>query len=191
MDLDINVLPAVIVVAIMLLVGLPGPRVQPRPRGLPARRRDGQAVRPADAQPDRPFRSARRVLLALTFIGSAARGRVRVRLGQADAGQPAEPRGRPRGEAIVAAAGPASNLVLAAAAAHPAPLHAREPAADRQVPTSSLNVLDLFVQINLLLMIFNLIPIPPLDGSKVMFAFMDRRTDTRSGRCSSSTASSS
>ena len=24
-------------------------------------------------------------------------------------------------------------------------------------------------------MIFNLIPIPPLDGSKVMFAFMDRR----------------
>ena len=26
-------------------------------------------------------------------------------------------------------------------------------------------------------MIFNLIPIPPLDGSKVMFAFMDRRTE--------------
>ena len=25
-------------------------------------------------------------------------------------------------------------------------------------------------------MIFNFIPIPPLDGSKVMFAFMDQRT---------------
>jgi Zn-dependent protease len=38
-------------------------------------------------------------------------------------------------------------------------------------------VLFLFVQINLLLMLFNLIPVPPLDGSKVMFAFMDRRTE--------------
>jgi Zn-dependent protease len=39
------------------------------------------------------------------------------------------------------------------------------------------DVLDLFVRINILLMIFNLIPVPPLDGSKVMFAFMDRRTE--------------
>jgi Zn-dependent protease len=38
-------------------------------------------------------------------------------------------------------------------------------------------VLDLFVKINILLMIFNLIPIPPLDGSKVLFAFLDRRTE--------------
>ena len=35
----------------------------------------------------------------------------------------------------------------------------------------------MFVQINLVLMIFNLIPIPPLDGSKVLFAFLDRRTE--------------
>jgi Zn-dependent protease len=33
-----------------------------------------------------------------------------------------------------------------------------------------------FVQINLVLMIFNLIPIPPLDGSKVLYAFLDPRT---------------
>ena len=31
-------------------------------------------------------------------------------------------------------------------------------------------VLTLFVTINLLLMVFNLIPIPPLDGSKVLYA---------------------
>ena len=31
--------------------------------------------------------------------------------------------------------------------------------------------------INLVLMVFNLIPIPPLDGSKVLFAFLDRRTE--------------
>ena len=34
----------------------------------------------------------------------------------------------------------------------------------------------LFVVINLLLMVFNLIPIPPLDGSKVLYAFLDPRT---------------
>jgi Zn-dependent protease len=32
------------------------------------------------------------------------------------------------------------------------------------------------VFINLALMVFNLLPIPPLDGSKVLFAFMDPRT---------------
>ena len=39
------------------------------------------------------------------------------------------------------------------------------------------NVLELFVHINIVLMVFNLIPIPPLDGSKVLFAFLDRRTE--------------
>jgi Zn-dependent protease len=46
-----------------------------------------------------------------------------------------------------------------------------------QLPLIVLQVLDLFVEINLLLMVFNLIPIPPLDGSKVLFAFLDRRTE--------------
>ncbi|MDF2735309.1 MAG: peptidase, partial [Chloroflexota bacterium] len=35
--------------------------------------------------------------------------------------------------------------------------------------------LPIFVSNNLVLMIFNLIPIPPLDGSKVLFAFMPPR----------------
>ena len=39
-------------------------------------------------------------------------------------------------------------------------------------------MLFLFVNINLVLMVFNLIPIPPLDGSKVLFAFIDRRTES-------------
>jgi len=51
--------------------------------------------------------------------------------------------------------------------------------ANDTVDLSSLpvQVLASFVSINLILMIFNFIPIPPLDGSKVMFAFMDRRTE--------------
>jgi Zn-dependent protease len=78
---------------------------------------------------------------------------------------------------MVAAAGPLSNLVLAIAGALPLRYLVANPALADQVPLIVLQVLDLFVQINLLLMIFNLIPIPPLDGSKVLFAFLDRRTE--------------
>jgi Zn-dependent protease len=76
------------------------------------------------------------------------------------------------GEAIVSVAGPISNLVLAIAAAIPL----------RFLDAAGMNMpilpafLDLFIRINLILMVFNLIPIPPLDGSKVLFAFMNPRT---------------
>lgn len=76
------------------------------------------------------------------------------------------------GEAIVAVAGPISNLVLAIAAAIPF----------RYLIASGLHApflestLYLFIEINLLLAVFNLIPIPPLDGSKVLYAFLDPRT---------------
>jgi Zn-dependent protease len=76
------------------------------------------------------------------------------------------------GEAIIAVAGPISNLVIAIAAAIPL----------RYIYGTGMDVpflagvLQLLVTINLLLMVFNLIPIPPLDGSKVLFAFLDPRT---------------
>jgi Zn-dependent protease len=76
------------------------------------------------------------------------------------------------GEAIVAAAGPLSNLVLAVAGAIPLRFMF---ATGLDVPFFG-NVLILFVEINLLLMIFNLIPIPPLDGSGVLFAFLPPQT---------------
>jgi Zn-dependent protease len=76
------------------------------------------------------------------------------------------------GEAIVAAAGPLSNLVLAIAASIPLRFII---AAGMHVAFLEL-VLYLFVLFNVLLMVFNLIPIPPLDGSKVLFAFLDPRT---------------
>jgi Zn-dependent protease len=82
-------------------------------------------------------------------------------------------RGGRWGEAIVSVAGPISNLVLATAAALPF----------RYVLLSGMDVpllagiLDLFITINLYLMVFNLIPIPPLDGSKVLYAFLDPQTE--------------
>lgn len=117
------------------------------------------------------------VLLAVTFIGSAASGSA-FGFGWAKP-TPVNPMnllyGR-RGEAIVAAAGPISNLVLAAAAAIPLRYLVGQPELLAEVGMLA-QVLSLFVLINLVLMVFNLIPIPPLDGSKVLFAFLDRRTE--------------
>jgi Zn-dependent protease len=76
------------------------------------------------------------------------------------------------GEAIVAAAGPVSNLVIAIAAAIPLRVLL---GSDISAPFV-VNVLYFFVYINLLLMVFNLIPVPPLDGSAVLFAFLPPQT---------------
>jgi Zn-dependent protease len=120
-------------------------------------------------------------LLALTFIGSAAAGGA-IGFGWAKP-TPVNPfnlAGGRRGEAMVAAAGPLSNLVLATAGAIPLRYLLHSPELFQQLggfEGMPYQILFLFVQINLLLMVFNLIPIPPLDGSKVLFAFLDRRTE--------------
>lgn len=81
-------------------------------------------------------------------------------------------RGGRWGEALVAAGGPISNLVLAVVASIPL----RFMIATGTGPPFLGEVLLIFVQINLLLMLFNLIPVPPLDGSAVLFAFLPPRT---------------
>ena len=172
-----RVIPAVIVVAIMLLVGLP---VHEFSHALAAYRLgDGTAklFGRLTLNPIAHFDPVGGTLLALTFIGSAATGSP-IGFGWAKP-TPVNPinlEGGRRGEAIVAGAGPVSNLVLAAAGAIPLRYLLANPELGLQLQLLA-QVLFFFVQINLLLMVFNLIPIPPLDGSKVMFAFMDRRTE--------------
>lgn len=70
---------------------------------------------------------------------------------------------RKLGSIIVSLAGPLSNLILAIVAA----------IVVRTVANEMLfNYLLYFIQINVLLFVFNLIPIPPLDGSHVLFALL-------------------
>ncbi|MEP7159222.1 MAG: site-2 protease family protein [Chloroflexota bacterium] len=86
-----------------------------------------------------------------------------------------------RGEALVAVAGPISNLVMAAVVAIPLRLIHGDAALWAAVDGSPValfvfNVAVTFVVIDLLLLIFNLLPIPPLDGWRGLLGLLDART---------------
>jgi Zn-dependent protease len=96
---------------------------------------------------------------------------------------PANLRGGTDSEGIVAFAGPASNLVLGAVGGiilrlimatqeRPLVLILLDPISPGNIV---VKVLFYFVVINVALMLFNLVPIPPLDGSKVLFSMMNPR----------------
>ena len=78
-------------------------------------------------------------------------------------------RDRRNGEVLVALAGPASNLVMASVAA----------VAFRVIDTTGVDVPSLLYQLlfsfviyNVGLAVFNMLPVPPLDGSNLLFRFM-------------------
>lgn len=80
--------------------------------------------------------------------------------------------------ALVSLAGPLTNLIIAIIAA--ALFHITQlPLASALIPDFFLYFLSFFfalvVRFNLLLAIFNLLPIPPLDGSKIFSLFLPER----------------
>jgi len=80
--------------------------------------------------------------------------------------------GPQRGNAIVAIAGPLSNLALAAlvAIALSAAIHG-----NLDINQNGIDFLSFAVQINVLLFLLNLLPIPPLDGFTVFAGFLTAR----------------
>jgi Zn-dependent protease len=74
-----------------------------------------------------------------------------------------------RDTAIIALAGPASNLLLAFIAS----------ASFRFVPLELFSPLATFISLNIGLALFNLLPIPPLDGSKIVGLIMSHETAWR------------
>lgn len=70
------------------------------------------------------------------------------------------------GGALIALAGPVSNLVMAFLAALLAHITG--------VSGVFGQIVNLFISLNVALFVFNLVPIPPLDGSRVLYAFAPR-----------------
>ncbi len=66
------------------------------------------------------------------------------------------------GAALIGIAGPVTNLILAAIGA----VFLR----GLNMPTIIFNILAIFVMVNVAFFVFNMIPFPPLDGSRLLYA---------------------
>jgi len=77
------------------------------------------------------------------------------------------------GEAKVAMAGPGANLLVALVFG----LALRFMSVETLASTGLGQIFSLIVLLNILLAVFNLIPLPPLDGSKILFTFLPRSLD--------------
>jgi Zn-dependent protease len=86
---------------------------------------------------------------------------------------PSNLRDRRNGEALVAIAGPASNLIMAVLGAI---VWRVMVALQLDAPNLAWDIVSSFVVFNIALAIFNMLPVPPLDGSAVLFRLVSPQT---------------
>lgn len=81
-----------------------------------------------------------------------------------------------RSQAWISLSGPLANIILALILSTPIRLSQFGIWPEGLAATQILQILQIIIEINLLLAVFNLLPIPPLDGSKILFAFVSQET---------------
>lgn len=128
-----------------------------------------------------PFRHMNQLGIVLLFVSalSVANGGQAFTFGFTPVNEAVLRRRTPFGPAIVALAGPVMNLVLAALVAIPLTHAASLDAGYNWVIAGNTQVFDfLFAlfSINVFLAVFNLVPLPPLDGWTILAAFLAPRT---------------
>ena len=79
------------------------------------------------------------------------------------------------GSALIGIAGPLSNLILATVFA--VIIRILNPFAGLEAVAPLLILFNIVVLINILLAVFNLLPIPPLDGASILFALLPSKYD--------------
>lgn len=79
-----------------------------------------------------------------------------------------------RDAGLIGLAGPASNLVVACFFGG---LIRLLPHLGVNLSSAIFVIFDLIMYLNLMLMLFNLIPIPPLDGSRILYAILPRSAE--------------
>jgi Zn-dependent protease len=157
---------SIIVIAIMLLIGFP---VHEFSHALAAYRLGDSTARfmgRLSLNPIVHFDPLGGILLGITFI--ASQGTFGFGWAKPTPVNPRNLEGGRYGEALVAAAGAIPLRYIRAT-----------PSLSEQIPFIVVYVLLIFVNINVVLMVFNLFPIPPLDGSKVLFAFLPPQVSWR------------
>ncbi len=165
---------AFIVVAVMLLVGFP---VHEGLHAWTAYRLGDNTARwmgRVSLDPRVHFDQMGGLILGLTAILSAfGTGGLLFGWAKPTPVNPMNLRNGRQGHALVAFAGPASNLVVAAIVAIPlrivfSSLELRQIVFDGALLELFINAAWLLLSLNILLFIFNLVPIPPLDGWSVL-----------------------
>ncbi len=109
------------------------------------------------------------LLLVMTFIFSS--GRMMFGWAKPVPVNPGNFKSHQRGMAWVGIAGPSANLLLAGVSALVLNIFYPD-FGDGLLPISIFRIF----QLNVILMVFNLIPVPPLDGSRVVGAFLTPRS---------------